>query len=119
MDTFRAHTEEIGHRIAGLGVALGIDWEDEVAVRSLAHEALDHAAATVSDAGAKKDTNTLLKAELFGLAALMLKNMQESAERGFLTHGGRSWQLFAKALWQEYENRAQSDNGATGSSSSG
>ena len=106
MDTFRAHTEEIGHRIAGLGVALGIDWEDEQTVRSLAREALDHAAATVSDAGVKKEGETLLKAELFGLAALMLKNMQESAERGFITHGGRSWQFFARALWQEYENRS-------------
>ena len=105
MDTFRAHTEEIGHRIAGLGVALGIDWENEVAVRALAHEALDHAAATVSSAGVQKQGEAMLKAELFGLAALMLKNMQESAERGFLTHGGPSWKAFAKALWQEYERR--------------
>jgi len=107
VDTFRAHTDEIGHRIAGLGVALGIDWENEADVRALAHEAIDHAAATVSSAGMQKAGAALLKAELFGLAALMLKNMQESAERGFLTHGGPSWKAFARALWQEYERRTQ------------
>ena len=107
MDTFREHTEEIGHRIAGLGVALGIDWDNDVEVRALAREAMDHAKATISSAGVQKQGVALLKAELFGLAALMLKNMQESAERGFLTHGGPSWKAFARALWQEYERLEQ------------
>ncbi len=105
MDTFREHTEEIGHRIAGLGVALGIDWEDEAEVHNLAREALDHSAQTVSSAGIQKGGDILIKAEIFGLAALMLKNMQRSAENGFLTHGGPSWKAFAKALWQEHEQR--------------
>lgn len=107
MDIFRAHTEEIGHQIASLGVGLGIDWEDEAAVRALAREAIDHARATVDSAGVRKEGQALLKAELFGLAALMLKNMEESAERGFLTHGGPSWKAFARALWLEYERSAQ------------
>ena len=105
MDTFRAHTEEIGHRIGSLGVALGIDWDDAEAVRALAHEAIDHAAATVNSASEHKEGDARLKAELFGLAALMLKNMQESAERGFLTHGGPAWKVFARALWQEHTGR--------------
>ena len=107
MDIFRAHTEEIGHQIASLGVGLGIDWDNEAEVRTLAREAIDHAQATVNSAGVSKEGSALLKAELFGLAALMLKNMQESAERGYLTHGGASWKAFAKALWQEYERSAQ------------
>lgn len=109
MDTFRSHSEEIGHRIAGLGVALGIDWDNEADVRTLAREALDHAAATVNSAGVEKTGEALLKAEIFGLAALMLKSMQGSAERGFLTHGGASWKAFAKALWLEHEARTQSN----------
>ena len=108
MDIFRAHTEEIGHQIASLGVGLGIDWDDEVEVRALAREAIDHAQATVSKAGVRKEGRDLLKAELFGLAALMLKNMQESAERGYLTHGGPSWKAFARALWLESEGSASS-----------
>ena len=106
MDTFRSHTEDIGHRIAALGVALGIDWDNQVEVRGLAQEAIEHAAATVSSASEHKDSRLLLKAEIFGLAALMLKEMQGSAERGFLTHGGPSWRSFGKALWQEYERTA-------------
>lgn len=106
MDIFRAHTEEIGHQIASLGVGLGIDWNNEAEVRALAREAIEHAAATVNSAGMRKEGQVLLKAELFGLAALMLENMQKSAERGFLTHGGPSWRAFARALWQEYQRSA-------------
>ncbi len=71
----------------------------------MAREALDHGALTVNSIGHQKDSVTLLKAEIFGLAALMLRNMQESAERGYLTHGDSSWKAFAKALWLEHEQR--------------
>jgi hypothetical protein len=43
----------------------------------------------------------MAKVELFGLAALMLKTMTESATRGFETHGGTAWKSFARALWAE------------------
>jgi len=41
------------------------------------------------------------KAELFGLAALMLRIMEKSADDGVLTHGGPAWKSFGRALWEE------------------
>ena len=107
MDTFKTHSEEIGHRIAVLGMVLNIDWDNEAELRVLAHDAINHAAATMSDAAVRKTAMVQHKAELFGLAALMLKNMQDSADRGFLTHGGASWKAFARALYLESERREQ------------
>ncbi len=105
MDSFRSHGDEIGHRIGVLGIALGIDWDNEAEVRSLAQEALDHHPLTVSSVGSHSGHIALLKVELFGLAALMLKTMKESADRGFLTHGDSRWKTFAKALWLEHDRR--------------
>jgi hypothetical protein len=47
-------------------------------------------------------TARLAKLELFGLAGLMLRTMQESASAaGFESHGGDAWKAFARALWAE------------------
>ena len=94
---------DIEQEILRKGVAIGIDWTDEVQVALLAREALDyhrnprryrepHLVVTHPREAAKL--------ELFGLAALMLKTMEESANDDFEAHGGEVWKTFARALWQ-------------------
>ena len=93
---------EIEREIARKGIALGIDWTDEAQVRLLAHEAVHHLHDGLKQAATDPDDHRLrTRMELFGLAALMLKTMQESAEVGFETHGGPVWKTFARALWAE------------------
>lgn len=88
------------------GIALGIDWDDAVAVRLLAQEAVcagERVAAAASRA--PLDTELHARTELFGLAAMMLKTMEESARDGMEIHGGPIWKCFGRALWQEATNR--------------
>ena len=95
-------TREIELAIERRGIALGIDWQDEVQVRALAREALDH---SVDDARlaatSPVDYKLQAKVDLFGLAGIMLKTMEESAREGIETHGGAAWKAFARALWAE------------------
>jgi hypothetical protein len=99
-------TNEIEQEIVRKGVILGIDWSDEAQVRALAREALDHSAEDIKRAGTPPlDYKLLAKVDLFGLAALMLKTMEESAIEGFQSHGGEAWKAFAKALWAEAKLR--------------
>ena len=95
-------TKEIELEIERKGIVLGIDWTDEVQVRALAKEALDHSADDVKlvTSGAV-DRQLLAKVDLFGLAALMMRTMAESADIGIESHGGPAWKAFAKALWAE------------------
>lgn len=101
-------TKEIELEIERKGIVLGIDWTDEVQVRALAKEALDHSADDVKlvTSGAV-DRQLLAKVDLFGLAALMLRTMAESADIGIESHGGPAWKAFAKALWAEAALRKQ------------
>lgn len=93
--------EGIERQIASMGVALGIDWSDEARVRELAREALEvHAGELVLQPG---DRQALAKANLFGLAGLMMKIMAESADHGIHTHGGTAWKAFGRALYLETE----------------
>lgn len=88
--------------IARCGIALNINWSNEAQVRQLAREALFQGKEAELAAGAAPgDRQLLAKAELFGLAGLMLKTMQESAETGFETHGGPVWKAFGRALYLE------------------
>ena len=70
-------------------------------------EAIDHAADVAKEvaAGQTHDPRLLAKLDLFGLAAVMLRTLQESADEGFLSHGGPAWKAFARALWAEVESR--------------
>ncbi len=101
-ENYAQDTHDIELEIERRGVALGIDWKNDEQVRALAREALDFA-----DAPDKRvdhdhlDYARLAKLELFGLAALMLRTMQESATTGFESHGGDVWKAFARALWAE------------------
>lgn len=101
-ENYARSTSEIEQEIERKGIALGIDWQDEVQVRALAREALAHVAADEKfSATAPVDHQRLAKLELFGLAAIMLRTMEESAVQGFESHGGEAWKAFARALWAE------------------
>jgi len=92
--------EEICTEIVRVMIGLGLDWEDEHVLRSLAREALsfDAAHAPHLEPG---DLTGRSKRKLFGLIALMFRTMQEGAEVNALIHGNQVWKALAKALWQE------------------
>lgn len=92
------------------GIALKIDWHDPEQVQALAHEALDHLGEDLRHLEQSPTDFTLrAKVELFGLAALMLREMEESASLGAECHGGEVWKIFAKALWAEKQLRQSAD----------
>ncbi len=108
-ENYAQDTKDIELEIERKGVALGIDWKNEEAVRALAREALDFSS-TTEDArkidATHLDYTRLAKLELFGLAGLMLRTMQDSAaDAGFESHGGDAWKAFARALWAERKLR--------------
>ena len=123
MAGFENYTEDVSaieREIERKGIALGIAWTDEVQVRALASEALDHSAADVRLAAANPSDHRLMaKVELFGLAALMLKTMEECAGIGIECHGGTAWKAFAKALWADLELRKAAQDSGQGSSHAG
>ena len=105
-ENYGASTAEIEHEIERKGVVLGIDWTDEVQVRALAREALGHLQEDLKTAAANpEDFRLRAKVDLFGLAGVMLKTMEESAGYGFESHGGPAWKAFAGALWAEAQLR--------------
>lgn len=105
-ENYRVDTDEIEREIERKGVVLGIDWSDEPQVRAMAREALDHLQEDVRIAASGPvDHRLLAKVDLFGLAGIMLRTMEESASVGVESHGGSAWKAFAKALWEEKELR--------------
>lgn len=103
-ENYLQDTQDIEREIERRGVALGIDWNNAEQVRTLAREAIEHVSSDVQRAMTRPiDYQLLAKVELFGLAALMLRTMQESASTGFESHGGVIWKTFARALWAEAE----------------
>lgn len=104
-ENYHREADEIEKEIERKGIVLDIDWSDEVEVRALAREALAHSGADAQAAMANpKDRQAMARTELFGLAALMLKTMEQSAEEGMHTHGGPVWKSFGRALWQEAQS---------------
>ena len=102
---------EIETRIVRLGIALGINWGDETQVRELAREALYHSKeAMAQSAQHPGDYRQKAKVELFGVAALMMQLMTETAEEGLLTHGGDAWKSFSRALMHERGMENQNDS---------
>lgn len=99
---YNEETAGLEKEIERLGMALDIDWSDDVQVRTLAREALSRGSSELKDsANHVGDYRLRAKAELFGLAALMLRIMEKSAGDGVLTHGGPAWKSFGRALWEE------------------
>lgn len=92
---------QISSELAGVLIALGVDWNDESALRSLAREALEFKPTSVSthvDAG---DIKAHARLKFFGLIALMLRTMEEGADKGEVIHGDNIWKAVARALWAE------------------
>ncbi len=103
MSVFENYAREAGElerEFMRLGIALGIDWEDPVAVRLLAREAL---ACKPAETEGRRSPLELARLKLFGLANVMLKVMAGSAVEDMQTHGGPVWKAFARALWAEAE----------------
>jgi len=97
-----SQAQQIETEIERLGVALGINWEDEVAVRRLARESLEHLQSDVKAIQQHHDDYHLrAKVTLFAMANIMLELMAKSADRGIHTHGGVAWKAFSRALMLE------------------
>jgi hypothetical protein len=93
---------EIETQITRLGIALGVNWDDEAQVQALANEALYRSREALAEFSQHHDDYQLkAKIELFGLAALMMQIMANSADEGVHTHGGVAWKAFSKALMRE------------------
>jgi hypothetical protein len=101
-DFCEEHSAEIEVEIERMGIALGIDWNDEFQVRQLAKEALEHAQEAMSlYTHDLNDYHQKAKVTLFGLAAMMMDIMAKSAGKGIHTHGGTAWKAFSRALMRE------------------
>ncbi|MBL8441381.1 MAG: hypothetical protein JNK96_09175, partial [Betaproteobacteria bacterium] len=100
-ENYDASTHAIELEIERKGIILGIDWSNDAQVRALAREALQHAAQSARQVASSDipDPRLMAKVDLFGLAGVMLRTLQESADEGFLSHGGPAWKAFARALW--------------------
>lgn len=99
---YAADTREIELEIERKGIILGIDWTNDAQVRTLAREALADATHKMHiSTSSPVDYKLMAKLDLFGLAGIMLKTMEESATVGIESHGGTAWKAFAKALWAE------------------
>ena len=104
-ENYAEEVREIEQEIERKGIILGIDWNDDVQVHALAREALDCSELHLPTSG-PIDYKLMAKLDLFGLAGIMLKTMEESANMGFESHGGPAWKAFAKALWAESKSRS-------------
>lgn len=101
-ENYLADAKEIELEIERKGIVLGIDWADEAQVRALAREALEYTPSAAKLVPSEPfDSEFMAKLDLFGLVAIMLRTMEESAEHGFEVHGGSAWKALAKALWTE------------------
>lgn len=101
---FNEETQMLERELARLGYALNIDWSNEAQVRALAREALAHGRESMDKTARHTDYSLRAKIELFGLAALMLRVMEKSADSGAPSHGGPAWKAFGRALWEEKSN---------------
>ena len=105
-ENYSQEIREIEQEIERKGIALGINWDDDAKVRSLAREALDHATGEIKiSASDPVDPKLMAKLDLFGLTGIMLRTMEESATVGIESHGGAAWKSFARALWAEKQTR--------------
>jgi hypothetical protein len=103
-ENYRAEARGLEHEIVRHGFAIGIDWDDAIAVRALAREALAYHFVELPP-GQTMPIEARSKVEVFGLIHLMLKVMQESAAENMETHGGPTWKAMARALWAEAESQ--------------
>lgn len=91
------------HAIAAKLVALGVDWQNEQALRQLSREIFQLHEEELQRSLYSRQLHDRLIAELAGLSQLMLRMMSRAAEEGSELHGGPVWKAFARALYQEGE----------------
>lgn len=100
-ENFSRQAAQLELEIERKGIALGIDWNDAAAVDALARDALAYRAG--HHAHPHDDIRQYARAELFGLAHLMLQVMKESALENIETHGGPVWKALGGALWRNWQ----------------
>lgn len=81
-------------------IALGFDWHDEMKMSQLAAECKTFGPAQAQAAYASNDREQVTKAELFALASLMMRTMEEAANEGRDVHGGEVWKALGKHLYR-------------------
>jgi len=94
--------EQIKHIETGIMrhmLALGLDWNDEVAMARLARECKTFSAADAQAVYASGDRTRKTRAELFAMVSIMIKTMEEAANENRDVHGGDVWKAFAKHLY--------------------
>lgn len=82
-------------------IALGLDWHNEVAMINLAAECKAFGPVQAQAAYASHDQTQKTKAELFALASLMLKTMENAAGHDRFVHAGEVWKAFGKHLYTD------------------
>lgn len=101
-ENYVKEAQQIELEIERKGIVLGIDWNDESQVRTIARKALDKTAANDNGTAFQHlRWNDRAMLELFALSQLMLTIMSESAQEGIQTHGGAAWKALGHALWIE------------------
>jgi hypothetical protein len=80
-------------------IALGIDWQDESALRLLAADAMQYDGSTSFPGLGHGGETQLARMELCGLIGLMNKTITEGANDDQHIHGSDAWKALAKALW--------------------
>lgn len=98
---FARDASELEREILKRGIVIELDWDDRNRLRAFAREALDGGAAHTRALLADPDPRLRARGELFALAVLMLRVMEESADTGVHTHGGPAWKAFGRALIEE------------------
>ncbi len=97
----RAGARQISSELAGVLIALGVDWNSEAELRSLARDALAYKPDPAAPPIAAGDIREHARLKFYGLIALMLRTMEEGAEKGEEIHGDEIWKAVARALWAE------------------
>jgi len=77
--------DELEREIYKRGLALGIDWDDQVRLRELARQALSSEPGNVMRLLRSPIRQDKLTGELFALSELMLNTMRQSAQIGVHT----------------------------------
>lgn len=106
-ENYAQDARDIERALMAHGVALGIDWNNDSAVRALAAESLKAEPGQIHAFIRSTDPRSRAKGEIFALSSLMLKLMTTSAGMGVHTHGGSAWKAFARALYSLSETHAR------------
>lgn len=96
----------ISSELASAMIAMGVDWNDPVAMRQLAHEALAYQPSDIGTHVESGDVKSHARIKFYGLVALMLRTMEEGASEGAEVHGSDVWKAVARALWAEKSGSA-------------